>query len=268
VTEIALEGLAVRYGQRFVVEDVDLKIPAGSWEGLIGPNGAGKTTLLKALAGLVEHRGVVRLDGGPAVDRGRRAIARAIAYVPQRPVLPPEMTVHEYVLLGRTPHLSYFGTEGRLDLEIAAEVLDRLDLSSLRDRPLGTLSGGEFQRVLLGRALAQQAPILLLDEPTSALDVGHQLSVLELVDELRRERSLTVLSAMHDLTLAGQFADRLYLLDRGRVVASGPAPSVLTAGAIRRHYGASVEVLQSEHGVVVIPTRLRRGAHPEREVGG
>ena len=267
MTEVALEGLGVRYGRDRVVDEVDLLVPPGSWAGLIGPNGAGKTSLLKALAGLVPHSGVVRLGGGPALSGGRRALARAIAYVPQRPIT-PAMTVHEYVLLGRTPHLSYFGTEGRKDLTVAAGVLDRLELGPLRDRFLATLSGGEFQRAVLGRALAQEAPILLLDEPTSALDVGHQLSVLELVDELRRERRLTVLSAMHDLTLAGQFADRLYLLDGGRLVASGPATSVLTEGAIRRHYGATVEILRGDHGVVVIPTRSRRDHPRDEEAGG
>ena len=265
MTEVALERLAVRYGRDLVVDDVDLHVPAGSWAGLIGPNGAGKTTLLKALAGLVPHSGVVRLGGDPALSEGRRSLA--VAYVPQRPFT-PAMTVHEYVLLGRTPHLSYFGTEGRKDLAVAAGVLDRLELGPLRNRVMATLSGGEFQRAVLGRALAQEAPILLLDEPTSALDVGHQLSVLELVDELRRERRLTVLSAMHDLTLAGQFADRLYLLDGGKLVASGPATSVLTEGAIRRHYGATVEILKGDHGVVVIPMRSRRDPPRDEEMGG
>jgi iron complex transport system ATP-binding protein len=267
VTGIAMESVGVRYGRDRVVEDVDLRVPEGSWAGLIGPNGAGKTTLLKALAGLVPHSGMVRLGGESALSGGRRTMARAIAYVPQRPMA-PTMTVHEYVLLGRTPHLSYFGTEGRKDLSVAAAVLERLELGALRERALATLSGGEFQRAVLGRALAQEAPILVMDEPTSGLDVGHQLSVLELVDELRRERRLTVLSAMHDLTLAGQFADRLYLLDGGRVVASGPATSVLTEGAIRRHYGATVQILRGDHGVVVIPTRTKTVPPRDQEMGG
>jgi iron complex transport system ATP-binding protein len=166
------------------------------------------------------------------------------------------MTVADYVLLGRTPYIAYLGTEGRHDLEVSARVIDRLQLSAFKERPLGSLSGGEVQRVLLARALAQEAPVLLLDEPTAALDVGHQQHVLELVDELRHEHYLTVLSAMHDLTLAGQFADELLLLDAGRAVAAGPAREVLTEATIRRHYGASVRILEEpDGGVAVLLTR-------------
>ena len=147
----------------------------------------------------------------------RRKLARVVAYVPQRPELPPDMTVSDYVLLGRTPHIGYLRVETAADRRICAELIDRLALSAMAGRVLATLSGGELQRLVLARALAQQAPVLLLDEPTSALDLGRRVDALELVDELRRERSLTILSAVHDLTLAGQFADRLLLLDRGRV---------------------------------------------------
>jgi iron complex transport system ATP-binding protein len=122
-------------------------------------------------------------------------------------------------------------------------------------RPLGSLSGGELQRVILGRAFAQRAPVLVLDEPTSALDVGHQQQVLELVDSLRKEQDLTIISAMHDLTLAGQFADRLILLRDGGIVAEGTAEQVLTEKAIGSHYGASVKVVRANGTVVVVPTR-------------
>src|SRR5439155_767715 len=177
------------------------------------------------------------------------------AVVPQLPSLPPQMTVAEYVLLGRTPHLGYFAREGVHDLEVADAALVRLDLLGLASRRLGTLSGGERQRAVLARALAQEAPILLLDEPTNALDVGRGQQALELVDALRREGGLTVLAAMHDLTLAGQYADRLLLLDAGRVVAAGGVRDVLTDELIARHYGASVRVLHDELGVVVVPAR-------------
>jgi iron complex transport system ATP-binding protein len=140
-------------------------------------------------------------------------------------------------------------------------VLDQLDLAGLAGRRLDSLSGGERQRAVLARALAQQAPVLLLDEPTTGLDVGHQQQVLELVDALRAALDLTVLSAMHDLTLAGQFADELVLLDGGRVAAAGPARTVLTEGVISRHYHASVRVLEDpDGGVVVIPVRAARTA--------
>jgi iron complex transport system ATP-binding protein len=257
---IALERVSVRYGDRPVVRDVSLSVPRGCWTLLIGPNGAGKSTLLSAVAGAAAHAGCIAVDGTPLAELGWRARARLLATVPQSPLLPPDMTVAEYVLLGRTPHLGLLGRPGRRDREAVDESLGRLDLSALADRPLGTLSGGERQRALLGRALAQEAPLLLLDEPTTALDVGRQQAALELVDELRRERGLTVLGAMHDLTLAGQYADRLALLADGRVVASGTPAEVLTEPLIARHYRARVRVDEHDGLPAVLPLAARRSS--------
>ncbi len=152
---------------------------------------------------------------------GGRERARLVASVPQRPVLPATMTVADYVLLGRTPHISYLGSEGASDLAATREALTALDLNEHLERPLSTISGGEQQRAILARAISQNAPLLLLDEPTTALDIGHQQSVLGMVDVLRRERGLTIVSSLHDLTLAAQYCDRLLLLDRGTVAATG-----------------------------------------------
>ncbi|HEX9312846.1 MAG TPA: ABC transporter ATP-binding protein [Actinomycetota bacterium] len=256
---IEVADLSVAYDGIPVLRGLSVRVRAGGWLAPIGPNGAGKTTLLRAVAGLVPFSGDVRVaDSMVSAISGRR-LAQLVAYVPQRPQIPASMTVTDYVLLGRTPYIPYLGTEGRTDLEVLARVLDRLELGSLTRRPLGSLSGGEVQRAVLARALAQEAPVLLLDEPTAALDVGHQQQVLELVDELRLERGLTVISAMHDLTLAGQFAEELLLLDGGRAVATGSARAVLTEATITRHYGASVRILEDrDGGVVVLPTRARR----------
>jgi iron complex transport system ATP-binding protein len=159
-------------------------------------------------------------------------------------------------MLGRTPHLSYFGSEGRADQRAVDAALEQLDLVPFAGRRLDTLSGGERQRATLARALAQDAPVLLLDEPTAALDMGRQQQVLEIVDRLRAHRGLTVLSTMHDLTLAGQYADRLLLLDGGRLVAAGTADEVLTRALITEHYGAEVEVVDAPgSGFVVVPVR-------------
>jgi iron complex transport system ATP-binding protein len=269
MTAIELRGVSVDLDGRPVLHDLTLSVPSGARLGLIGPNGSGKTTLLRAVAGLVRHRGDIRIGGVAPASLPRRELARRIAVVPQNPVVPPGATVGDYVLMGRTPYIPYLGTEGRRDLEIVAAVLDQLDLADLAGRRLDSLSGGERQRAVLARALAQQAPVLLLDEPTTGLDVGHQQQVLELVDALRAALDLTVLSAMHDLTLAGQFADELVLLDGGRVAAAGPAGAVLTEGVISRHYHASVRVLEDpDGGVVVIPVRPSRptGAPAGRKV--
>jgi iron complex transport system ATP-binding protein len=185
----------------------------------------------------------------------RRDLARMVAYVPQKPELPAEMTVADYILLGRSPHIGYFGVEKAHDHAVCANLLERLDLSSMADRQLGTLSGGELQRLVLARALAQEAPVLLLDEPTSALDLGRRVDALEIIDALRREHGLTVLSAMHDLTLAGQFADRLLLLAGSRVVASGTPEVVLDEATLTAHFGLHVQVLRTDDGELVVAPR-------------
>jgi iron complex transport system ATP-binding protein len=167
------------------------------------------------------------------------------------------MTVLDYVLLGRTPYIPTLGRESRTDLCVVEDVVARLELGAFVDRPLETLSGGERQRVILARALAQGATLLLLDEPTSALDIGHQQDVLDLVDELRADRGLTVLASMHDLSLAGEYADRMVLLARGAIVASGTPAEVLTEKTLSEHYGARVRVIQGEHGPVIVPVRER-----------
>ena len=249
---LALERVEVELGGRNVVDGVSFAVERGEWVTLIGPNGAGKTSLLRAISGLVGHRGVIRLGADQMRDLRRRDVARRIAVVPQSPLLPVGMTVHEYVLLGRTPYVSYLGTESRSDVVSAEAAMARLDLGDLADRQLGTLSGGERQRTVLARALAQEAQLLLLDEPTSALDAGRQQEALELIDALRLEAGLTVLAAMHDLTLAGQYASRLILLSGGRVVARGAPAEVLTEPLIAEHYGARVRVLD---GLAVVPVR-------------
>ncbi|MEV4637955.1 ABC transporter ATP-binding protein [Actinoplanes sp. NPDC049548] len=252
---ISVSGLRVRLGGALVVDGVDLDVADGEWVTIIGPNGAGKSTVLRAVGGLVAYEGTVLL-GGTALDRlPRRERARTLATVAQSPVVPPAMLVYDYVLLGRTPYIPALGRESDSDLAAVDEVLGALDLHPFAGRRLETLSGGERQRVFLARALAQGAGILLLDEPTSALDIGHQQEVLELVDRLRAERGLTVLATMHDLSTAGEYADRMVLLAAGRVVARGTARDVLTEELLAEHYRVRVKVFDGGHGPVVVPVR-------------
>jgi iron complex transport system ATP-binding protein len=256
---IDFANLMVRYGDSIALNGISGAAADGEWLGIIGPNGAGKTSLLNALARLLSYRGTVTICGQPAARLSRRGLARLVAYVPQRPVLPPDMTVTDYVLLGRTAHIGYLGVESATDRQVCADVLDRLDLTSMSGRTLRSMSGGELQRLVLARALAQEAPVLLLDEPTSALDLGRRMDALELIDELRRERGLTVLSAIHDLTLAGQFADRLMLLASGEIAASGPAHHVLDPSLLSAHFGEGIQVLTTDTGdLAVIARRLPR----------
>lgn len=248
---ISWENVSVTYGAARVLGPLSLKVGDGEWMGLIGPNGAGKSTMLKAALGAVDHEGVVSLS------QGVRRAGLDIAWMPQRPQMPDEMTVSDYVLLGRTPHIGYLGSESESDLESVRSALDKLGLLGFADRHLATLSGGEAQRALLARALAQEAPVLLLDEPTANLDIGHALDVLEVVDDVRRAEGLTVITAVHDLTLAGRFADRLVLLADGEVRGDGLPEQVLTEELLRTHYGRSVRVIQDEDGPTVVPTRSK-----------
>jgi iron complex transport system ATP-binding protein len=263
---ISVRDLHVTLGKAAILRGIDLTVETGSWVTVIGPNGAGKSTLLRAVAGLLPSGGAVSLLGTPIERLRRRARARTVATVAQSPVVPPGISVFDYVLLGRTPFVSLLGRESAGDLAAVAGVLDRLDLAGFGDRELDTLSGGERQRVFLARALAQEPSLLLLDEPTSALDIGHQQEVLELVDTLRRDQGLTVLATMHDLSIAGGYADRLVLVSDGVVVAAGTPREVLTEEILSRYYRARVRVVDGADGPLVVPVRtgsISSGADPE-----
>ncbi|MGH8948691.1 MAG: ABC transporter ATP-binding protein [Acidimicrobiia bacterium] len=261
MSRLELADVAVAYNGRRVVDGVSMNIEPRTWVALIGPNGAGKSTLLRAVAGLVPHAGEIGIGGVPTAGMTRRRLSELVAFLPQRPVMPEGVTVADYVAIGRTPYVPYWGTESGHDRDVIAGVLERLELTTLSHRQVDTLSGGEAQRVVLARALAQQSEILLLDEPTSALDVGHQQQVLELIDELRSEQGLTVLSALHDLTLAGQYADRLVMMRDGGVVSEGTAKNVLTEESIMTNYDARVRVVDmGTTGLIVTPLRPGHGA--------
>jgi iron complex transport system ATP-binding protein len=264
---LELRGVAVRLGGQRILDPIDLDVAAGEWLCLLGPNGAGKTTLVRAVSGTVRHDGDVRLDGHrPASPRER---ARRIAVVPQLPVVPPGMTVFEYVLLGRTPHQGLRLTASLDDRRRSLAVLQRLDLERFTDRTLDSLSGGERQRVVLARALVADAPVLLLDEPTAALDLGHQLEILELLAELQREAGLTIVTTLHDLSIAGQFGDRVAVLHEGRLVAHGTPTEVLTPASIGQWWGVEAETAIDEDGRVSVVVRRRReaGRGPRHSAG-
>ena len=259
MTTVVLDSLTVDLGRSRILDGVETHVTPGEWVALIGPNGAGKSTLLRAVAGLVPYAGSIRLDGDEASGLARREMARRLAFVPQAPLLPAGMRVAEYVLLGRTAHLGPFGGESARDLEAAGDALGRLDLGELAGRRLQTLSGGEQQRAVLCRALVQEAPLLLLDEPTTSLDIGRQQQVLELVATLREQSELTVVCAMHDITLAAQYADRLVVLAGGRVVAAGTPSEIASAELIAEHYGAQVRVIGEGDSLAVVPVRRSSG---------
>jgi len=254
---LSCRDVRVSFRDQEVVCGVNLELDTGQWLGIIGPNGAGKSTLLRSIVGLADYSGAI------ALGDGRTPGAADVALVPQAPIMPKGMTVAEYVLLGRTAHLGWLARESRADREIASSVLNRLELTAFADRFVSTLSGGEAQQVVVARALAQQSPVLLLDEPTSALDLGHQVSVLELVDDLRRTEGLSVLAAMHDLSAAARFADRLILIDHGRIVAEGRPAAVLQPDLLSAVYGTPLTVQPIDGELVVLPEPRRRAKPPK-----
>lgn len=246
---LVAQQLGARYGARPVLHAVDLSLPAGQVGALVGPNGSGKSTLIRCLAGLLPHDGVVTL-----ADQPRRI--EQVGYMPQDTSASVALTVVESVLIGRVGRLRW--QVGDEDLAAVDAILQRLGIAHLAGRWLRELSGGQRQLVFLAQALVAQPRVLLLDEPISALDLRHQLEVLETVRQLTRERSLVTLMVLHDLNAAVRYADRLLLLQGGRVVVQGDASSVFTLPHIERVFGIEAELLQG-HRVpqVVAPLRAR-----------
>jgi iron complex transport system ATP-binding protein len=226
---VEAEGVSFAYDREDVLDGLSLTIGAGSFTGLLGPNGSGKTTLIQLLAGAFHPRaGQVRVLGRELSSWDRRELARTVAVVPQRFDLAFPFTVEEVVLLGRVPHRGPLSLDSPDDLRVAREAMESTGVRDLAGRRITELSGGEQKRVVVAKALAQQPKILLLDEPAAHLDIRHQIGLYRLIDSIRRQTGLTVLSAMHDLNLAAAFCDRVALLKAGRLVASGPIPEVMT----------------------------------------
>ena len=257
---VAWSGVSVDLGGRTVLDSINLEVAAGSWTTIVGPNGAGKTTLLRALAGTVAHSGTVRVGPADTSEPSGRNRARLLAVVPQHPVIPPGMQVFDYALLGRSPHQGLRFSASAKDRRSTDAVLDRLSLTPFSNRAVDSLSGGERQRVVVARAVVQETPVLVLDEPMSFLDLGHQLEVLELVAELRAERDLTVIGSLHDLSVVGQFADRIAVLDTGQLVADGRPAEILTPKLIARHWGVDARTEVDPEGAVTVTVRRRRPA--------
>ena len=236
-----VDHATVHYERRPALRDITLSLPPGSMTVLLGPNGSGKTTLLRILAGVIAPTaGSVRLGDMPLRQMRRAAIARQCAYLPQQTVSTFEIKVEDAVALGRYPHIGSWGAMTAADHDRVTWALDRVGMQGLRTRPLPTLSGGERQRAFIARALAQDAPILLLDEPISALDIGHQLELMSLLAEFHRE-GRTILASLHDLRPALDFFPQAVLLSEGRIAATGPTNEVLFGPALETAFNVRVD---------------------------
>ena len=243
---IVVSDLTVRYGEKVVIDDISLEILESKWTCLVGPNGAGKTTFLKALLGMAPYSGSIQ-DKGVEVFKSH---SRNVAFVPQHPQIPQGMTVAEYVMLGRSKRDGW-GNESLASRSYVHKVLTQTNLFGMQDNLVSHLSGGEMQRALIARALAQQPDLILLDEPTSALDLHHQISVLNNI-ELLKEDGVTVISTMHDLTLAAMFAERLVVLKAGKILISGDSQVVIHSSELKKAYDNRIAVYTLDSGRPVI----------------
>jgi iron complex transport system ATP-binding protein len=237
---LSVSHLGVCYGRNAALTDVSLALAPGKVVALLGPNGSGKSTLLRALLGQLPASGSIEWHGKPLAKWPPRELAREVAYLAQIPGWEPQQTVGDTLRLGRAPYLRPFGLESKRDIEVIGEVTRRLELEDLLPRSLDSLSGGQRQRVFVGRGLVQEPKVLLLDEPNTHLDLKNQVELGELLVSLTRKQGLAVLMASHDLNLAGAFADRLLVLNEGKLVAAGTPDEVLRPEILEPVYGVSL----------------------------
>jgi iron complex transport system ATP-binding protein len=240
---LAADTLAVGYDQRRVIDGLSLSIERGQITALVGPNGSGKSTLLKTLARLLTpSAGCIYLDGKAITQLNTAAVARQLAILPQGPSAPEGLTVRELVEQGRFPHVGALRMLRRQDHEAIRHALELTNMVGYAHRPLHHLSGGERQRAWIALALAQDTPVLLLDEPTTFLDIGHQLEILELVRRLNQQRGMTIIMVLHDLNQAARYAQRMVVLQGGRVAADGTPQQVMTAALLAEVFGVHANI--------------------------
>jgi len=236
--KLELQNVEVAYGHTVVVKDVTFQVMPGEMVGLIGPNGSGKSTIIKAISRVISLRsGKIFLDGKDVFKMRRGDLARLIGVVPQMSILPSAFTAFEIVLMGRNPHLGLLQYESAKDMAITWQAMGRTSTQPLAERIVCELSGGEIQRVVVARALAQEPKSILLDEPTANLDIRHQIEILDLIKNLCLENNLMVVIALHDLNLASQYCDRLILINNGKVHAQGTPVEVINSQNIKEVYG-------------------------------
>lgn len=245
--EIRTDDLHAMLGGTEILHGIDFTAGNRSLVGVIGPNGSGKSTLLKCIYRVLKpSEGAVFVDGQPLSEYRVRDSAKKIAVLAQHNFYNFEFTVQDVVLMGRAPHKRALERDSAADFKIVHEAMERVGVAPLRDRLFSTLSGGEQQRVLLARALAQQTPCLILDEPTNHLDVKYQLELLDLVRSLDR----TVIAAIHDLNIAAMYCDTIFVMQSGHIVAAGAPRDVLTRSLIRSVYEVDADVFTDSDGLL------------------
>lgn len=261
-TALNVEHLSHRYGRARVLTQVSFNIRQGVFCIVIGPNGSGKTTLMKIISGTEKAgTGQVALLDRPLAEYSRKDLARTIAFVPQTMTVDFPFTVREIVLMGRSPHQGALGLERGKDLAVTAEAMAFTGVEHLADRKIDQLSGGEQQRVFIARAICQNPRIIMLDEPTAALDLAHQIRIMDLMEQLKNEKGVTVIMVSHDVNLAAMYGDHLLLLKDGEILTQGSPEAVLTYASLEKAYGCLLIVDESPLGkfprVTPVPRKLK-----------
>ena len=263
--KLSINNVSFDYDSK-VLDDVTFTVESGSFLGVIGPNGSGKTTLLKIISKILKpSAGAVFIGGGDVNSLSNKEVARKVGVVSQESGEYP-FTVFDVVLMGRTPHLSRFQREAENDFKIAENAMQVTGIWKFKDKLITRLSGGEKQKVVIARALAQEPEVLLLDEPTSHLDISHQIAILELVRELCIKRGITVVSVFHDLNMAAKYCDSLVLLDKGKIICAGTPEAVLTPDNISKLFGVAVSVNRHPltNSIYVIPHKAKRSIDSDK----
>lgn len=253
MVKIAIKNLTFSYSNHRILDDVNLTVEDKEILSLVGANGSGKTTLIKCIDRILKPQGSIFLDGRDIKSMSRQEIARTVGYVPQSSSTPLSTTVFDTVLMGRRPHISWQVSDA--DLDMVAGVLQHLSLDGLAMRDFSQLSGGQKQKVLIARALAQEPAVLLLDEPTSNLDMRHQLEVMSIIRGLINERNISAVMAIHDLNLASRFSDTLAMHLNGKIYASGSPSSLLNPENILNVFGVEAVVMDVSGRPYIVPIR-------------
>ena len=255
MSPLSCSNLCFSYTKKTLLENINLTFKAGQFVGLIGANGAGKSSLLQLLLGLIEPQsGLVLINGKNIHRQKRRDIAKQLAFVPQSIELPYAFRVQELVAMGRNPYLGPFSLETAIDKKLIVEAMQKTDITHLKDRLVNTLSGGEKQRVIIARALAQQAPTILLDEPIASLDICHQIETLQLIQSLTQSGKLAI-TALHDLNLAASYCDRLILMGETAdssaktIIADGTPKQVLTKENLAECFSIQADIIKTKNKI-------------------
>ncbi len=243
--QIEVNNLSYSYGREPILKGVELRIAKGTFAGIVGPNGSGKTTLAKnIMRALSPEKKTVYISGEDVRDMTHKALAVKLAAVPQSTVIEYDFTVEDIVLMGRAPHIGRFQRETKRDFDIVEEAMQKTDIWHLRKRSVREISGGERQRVIIARALAQEPSVLVLDEPVSHLDIKHQIGLMELTKKLCREKNITVLAILHDLNFAMAYCDQVMLVHQGQIKDDGRPETVLTRARIKEVYDIDVCIIE------------------------